>query len=174
MNQTSKPAESAKTSIRPPMREESPAERAAKRAAEIRQHMVGDEEGADEFYVPLNYIPDGWSYEWKRHTIYNQEDPAYQVQLARDGWEPVPASRHPDMMPSGDHPFISRKGMILMERPKEITDESRAFDLRKARAQVKAKEQQLGHAPNDQFERNHPQARPKINKSFEPIPVPED
>jgi len=174
MNQNVKASETPKTSIRPPMREDNPIERATKRAAAIRQHMAGDEEGSDEFFIPLHYVPDGWTYEWKRHTIYNQEDPAYQVQLAREGWEVVPASRHPDLMPQGEHPFISRKGMVLMERPKEITDESRAYDLRKARAQVHAKEQQLGHAPDGQFGRNHDKTRPKIAKSYAPIPVPED
>lgn len=173
-NAGSKPNDAAKTPIRPTMREESPAERAAKRAAAIRQHIAGDEEGSDEFYVPHHYVPDGWTYEWKRFTVYNQEDPAYQVQLAREGWEAVPASRHPDMMPSGDHPYISRKGLILMERPKEITDEVRAMDLRRARAQVQMKEQQLNSAPDGQFSRSgHSELRPKLNKSYAPIPVPE-
>lgn len=173
-NANNKTSESAKPPLRPAMREESPAERAAKRAAAIRQHMPDDEEATDEFYVPSHYVPDGWTYEWKRHTVYNQEDPAYQVQLARDGWEAVPASRHPDMMPSGDHPYISRKGLILMERPKEITDEARAMDLRRARAQVQMKEQQLTSAPDGQFGRSgHSETRPKLNKSYAPIPVPE-
>jgi hypothetical protein len=173
-NQSPKSSESTESSLRPPKREENPRERAAKRAADIRKHFAGLDEGADEFFIPPQYVPDGWTYEWKRHTIFNQEDPAYQVQLAREGWEVVPTSRHPEMMPSGDYPYIARKGMILMERPREITEESRRFDSHKARAQVRTKEQQLGNAPDGQFERNHGNVKPKIGKSYAPIPVPDE
>jgi hypothetical protein len=78
-------------------------------------------------------------------------------------------------MPSqGSYHQIERKGMVLMERPTVITEEAREIELKKARGQVRAKEQQLTNAPDGQFERNHPQARPNIKKGFEPIPVPKD
>lgn len=162
--------------MRRPMREEDPRARAAKRAAEIRGHLGGDlDEGPDKFYVPAHYVPDGWTYEWKRKTILNQEDPAYQVALTRKGWEPVPASRHSEMMPSGGSwNTIERDGMVLMERPKDITDEARDLELRAARQQMRQKEAQLNSAPDGQFGRNHPQAKARINKGYEPIPIPGD
>jgi hypothetical protein len=61
---------------RPPLRanlkEEDPRERARRRAEEIREHLGGLDEGTDEFYIPPSIVPDGWTYEWKRHTIFNQ------------------------------------------------------------------------------------------------------
>ena len=161
---------------RPAMREEDPRTRAARRAAELRDHHNGDmEEGIDEFYIDPSDIPDGWSYEWKRRTVLGAEDPAYQVALARSGWEPVPTSRHPSYMPmGGDYPFIERKGMILMERPLEITQDARDNELRKARAQVRQKEAQLNSAEGGQFERtNKDQSLVKVRKSYESIPIPE-
>lgn len=152
------------------MREEDPRSRAAKRAAEIRGHIGSMDEGTDEFYIPPEMVPDGWTYEWKRRTVLGQEDPAYQVSLARMGWEEVPADRHPQMMPAGHHSVINRKGMVLMERPKEITDEARRIENRKARNQVKAKEEQLSSAPSGQFERN----TPTVKKSYSPIAIPAD
>jgi len=71
--------------MRAAMREEDPRVAAARRAAEIRGHSDGVDEGADEFRTPR--APDGWEYEWKRRTLLGQEDPAYQVQLARQGWD---------------------------------------------------------------------------------------
>lgn len=161
--------------MRPAMREEDPRAAAARRAAEIMQHLGGLDEGTDDFYIPPGKIPDGWSYEWKRKTIYNQEDPAYQVQLARTGWEAVPANRHPEMMPAnGNYHTIERKGMQLMMRPKVITEQFRNIDQRNAKEQVKHKEAQLGSAPEGQFGREHAQVKPKISKGYEPMPVPQD
>lgn len=159
----------------PPVKENDPRSLAAARAAEIRGHIGNMDEGTDEFYVSPDVIPDGWTYEWKRHTIYNQEDPAYQVQLKRMGWEPVPLSRHPEMMPgSWQGKVIERKGCILMERPAEITQEMRNIELRRARQQVRVKEEQLAAAPPGQFDRNNKDAPlAKIKKNYEPMEVPE-
>jgi hypothetical protein len=166
----------ARPEMRPALRGEDPRERARQRAAAIREHNGGDlDEGTDEFYVPAHYVPDGWSYEWKRMTVMGQEDPAYQVQLAQKGWEPVPASRHPEMMPAGwPGNTIDRKGQRLFERPKEITDDARANETRRARQQVRIKEQQLTQSPDGQFGRDHPQAQPKIRRGYEPMPIPAD
>jgi hypothetical protein len=163
---------------RPPMREEDPRARAAARAAQLREHVGNMDEGTDEFYVPPSIVPDGWTYEWKRHTIWNQEDPAYTVQLAREGWEEVPLNRnaaHQAMMPKNwGGNTISRKGMILMERPTEISDEIKRNELRMARQQVRIKEAQLAGTPEGTLSRDaDPRTRPNIKKSFD-MPIPED
>jgi hypothetical protein len=161
--------------MRSEMRERDPRSEAERRAAEILGHLGSMDEGVDDFYINPSKVPDGWTYEWKRKTIYGQEDPAYEVQLARNGWTPVPASRHPEMMPkSGGHQTIIRKGQILMERPQIVTDQVVNANNRRARDQVRAKESQLSAAPQGQFDRDHAQVRPKINKGYEPIPIPKD
>lgn len=160
-------------SMRPSMREEDPRAAAARRAAEIRGHIGDMDEGTDEFRTPD--APPGWEYEWKRRTLLGQEDPAYQVQLARMGWDPVPTNRHPEMMPiQGTHATIERKGMVLMQRPAVISDEARAAELRRARNQVRVKEQQLNAAPDGTLTRDHASVRPQISKGYAPIPVPKD
>jgi hypothetical protein len=159
----------------PAPREEDPRTRAARRALELREHLGSMDDGVDKFYIDPRIIPDGWSYEWKRHTLLGKEDPSYEVSIAQKGWEAVPRSRHPFMMPEGYRgETIEREGMILMERPQEITDEVKALELRKARTQVRDKEIQLGAAPAGQFERGtHPNTQPKISKTYEAIPIPE-
>lgn len=167
--------EEKREEMRSSPREEDPRARAERRAAEIRQHLQGDNtDGADRFYINPHSIPDGWSYEWKRKTIWGKEDPAHEVELARKGWEPVPASRHPEMMPKGNWQTIERDGMILMERPKVLTDDAHNANLKNARLQVKAKEAQLNQAPDGTFERDDPRVRPSIKKSYAAMPISEE
>lgn len=169
------PPARAPTTERPPMREEDPRARARQRADELRGHSGGSmAEGPDALYVDPTSIPDGWTYEWKMHTVYGAENPAYQIELQRRGWTPVPSARHPEMMPLGSsHQFILRDGLILMECPSEIVAERREEDLRRARQQVRYKEQQLAGAPDGTFTRDHDRVRPNIKKSYESIPIPE-
>ena len=163
-----------KNELRPDVRggmtnEEDPRVRAARRAAEIRGHIGSLDNGTDDF--PLPPSPDGWTYEWKRKTVMGQEDPAHMTDLLRKGWEPVPAYRHPEMMPSGStYESVERKGMILMERPTELVEEARSLSLRQARNQVRVKEGQLAGAPEGTMDRTSP----SIKKGYEPIPVPKN
>jgi len=158
------------------LKSEDPRARAERRAAEIKANRGdADIDSIDEFFIEPSIIPDGWSYEWKRHTLFGKEDPSYQVVLARGGWEAVPASRHPEMMPvNSKAALIERKGMILMERPMSLTNEARDVELRRARMQVRAKEQQLSSTPDGTMTRDHARVKPNVKKSFEPMPIRED
>lgn len=163
----------------PPFDEDDPRTRAKRRADELRAHRGNMDEGVDKFYIDPRAIPDGWSYEWKTLTVYGKDNPSYQVSLARAGWEPVPAHRHPEMMPEGwQGESIERDGQILMERPLEITNEAKANELRKARNQVRQKEAQLNGqpaGPNSPFEatnKGNPLAQ--FKKSYEPMPIPKE
>ena len=166
--------ESQRPPMRPPMREEDPRAAAARRAAEIRGHLGDMDGGTDEFALPN--APDGWTYEWKRKSTLGAEDHTHILGLKQKGWTEVPANRHPEEMPStGSYSTIERKGMILMERPAVITEEMRALDLRRAKNQVRAKEEQLSGTPEGGLgHRDHAQVKPKINKGYEPLPVPKD
>lgn len=140
---------------------------------------LGDINSTDEFRIDDKVIPEGWTYEWKRDTVLGQKDPAYEVQLARMGWTTVPAKRHPDMMPLGyTGDIITRKGQILMERPKQITDMIQSRDKRAARDQIRVKEQQLASAKEGTLPRagdadGDPRTKPTIRHSFEPMPIPD-
>ena len=139
---------------RGPLRAVESRERAKRRVEALRKQLDDLPEGLDEFYIPLDIIPDGWSYEWKRYTFLNAQDPTYQVALAQTGWEAVPASRHPSLMPLGwGKAHIERKGMILMERPLEITQEMKRRDDKNARDAVRQKAEQISQAPPGTFQR---------------------
>jgi hypothetical protein len=149
--------------------------RAEARAAELLDHGVMDQSVGDEFYVPASDIPDGWSYEWKRRSVLGAEDPSYNVAVAQMGWEPVPLSRHPHFMPEGwPGKTIEKKGMILMERPAQITERIKARDHKAALQPVRDMEAKLAGTPQGTFERDaDPRTKPKVTRNIEHIPVPD-
>lgn len=145
------------------------------RAEEIRNRMRENEESAnlyDEFYIDPRMIPEGWDYNWKRQEIAGQPDPAYEVELLQAGWEPVPSERHPSMVPPGHKGPITKKGMILMERPSEISNLAKQRELSTAREAVAAKERALGMSSSGQFERDP--SKTGVRKSFEPMNIPKN
>lgn len=160
-------------------RAESARERAARRTAEIVGHLEGAlDESQDELSLDSITIPEDWSYEWKRQTVYGKTDPAYDTRLARTGWEAVPASRHPHMMPKGHRGEITRDGLVLMERPKVVTQRVQQIMYERARGAVRLKERQLNEAPDGTFdrvdERGRPAARVRTTHSPVEIPVPNE
>ena len=168
------PGASSRPAMRGAVREKTSRELAELRAAEIMGHIGDLDEGHDKFFVPLEEIPDGWTYEWKTRTVYNQENPAYQVSLARTGWEPVPASRHPSMMPKGDATAtIERDGQVLMMRPEVITDQVRGIEDKKAKDRVRINEKKLSGERVDKFGDAGKASPASIRKSYEPMQIPE-
>lgn len=147
-----------------------PREEAKRRAAEIRGDGGLDfSDNVDEFNSPNP--PDGWSYEWKRKMTMNQEDITNMNHCLRTGWTPVPISRHPEMMQAGAVGVVERKGMVLMERPSEITEEVQRSEARKARAAVKQKDGLS--SDKGMLGREDSFVKPSIKQSFEPMPIPE-
>src|SRR5262249_14076369 len=99
----------------------------------------------DPFYIPLDEIPEGSSYEWKRFSVHGQEDPFYLAQMRNQGWEPVDPRRHPNWVPPGySQSSIVKAGLILMERPQELTDEAKREARQMAVSQISEAEERLG------------------------------
>lgn len=161
---------------RPAIRSADPRAAADARALEILEHLGSMDQGTDKYAIPENIIPEYWTYEWKRRLTLGKLDPAYEQALAQTGWKDVPAARHPEMMPIGqDQGWIERDGLVLMERPQQITDQIIARDQRLAREQVRHKEAQLSGTPDGHFSRTEDKrTAPNIKKSFERMPVPDD
>ena len=148
-------------------RKEDVALRSAGRSGGIRERKRKGGQLNDPFRV--DKIPDGMSYEWKRVTVYGKGDPSYDILMREQGWDPVESGRHPELVAEGHNGPIIRDGLMLMERPMELTEEARAEDRNAARAAVSVKKQQLGESPAGTFERNVTDVR----KSYEPLPIDE-
>lgn len=146
---------------------------AALRAQELRDKMRDDSMDPtmyDEFYIDPRKIPEGWDYNWKRESIAGMTDQDHMIEMRGLGWEPVDARRHPEMMPTGYSGAIRKKGMILMERPLEISEIAKARETAVARELVSQKEKALGIAPSGTFERD--KSKTGVRKSYEPMNIP--
>lgn len=102
--------------------------------------------GIDQFHIPEELIPKGWTYQWNTVTIYNNPDLVIgqQMQMYENGWRPVPAERHPGkFVPFGKTGDIIRDGMRLEERPEVLTEEAREEDQRVAYQQMRDRDQSL-------------------------------
>lgn len=126
------------------------------------------------FDIPKDEIPEGSSYEWKRYSVSGNtadHDAFYLASMRRQGWEPVDPRRHPNWVPPGyDKPNIIRDGLILMERPIELTNDARQEMKSLAKTQVKEAEQRLGLSPKvngtDTMTRDHEGVRPRVVKEL--------
>lgn len=127
----------------------------------------------DQYYVPTEEIPEGLSYEWKRWSVTGQHDPFYIASMREQGWEPVPPKRHPNWVPPGyNEPHIIKGGMILMDRPMELTLEAKREVRQLSKRQVVEAEQRLGMTPRGEMTRDFEGARPKVVKEMmRPIAV---
>ena len=170
------PAEGGRA-VRPDLRDTQDDARAAaaERAAQLRAHRAEHTSNTDEFAVK-HLQPPGWTYQWHTWSIYEQRAVTNMMQSEDRGWQPVPRSRHPEMMPrDSDADVIVRKGQILMELPTEIVEEYRNAEAKAARDQVRWKQEQLAATPEGTLPRGEdPRTRPKIGKSYEPMPIPKD
>lgn len=123
----------------------------------------------DKYWAPNP--PQGWDYQWKLKSVLGQDDIDRIRQHEMSGWEPVPLSRHPEMMPKGwSGATIEVGGLVLMERPMMFTDEARAEERRAAREAVLTKELQMKEGKASDL---GPRSVNRFNKSRAPIDVPE-
>lgn len=124
----------------------------------------------DKYWAPPP--PDGWDYQWKLKSVMNQDDIDRIRQNEMNGWEPVPLSRHPELMPKGwKGDTIEVGGLVLMERPMVFTQEARAAESRAAREAVFTKEAQMKEGRGGDL---GPRQVNRFNKSRGPIDVPNE
>lgn len=89
---------------------------------------------ADALAIPPEKIPHGREYFWGRETVHGWVDQQRLGQLAKRGWTPVPASKHPEYCShdnvgaaNREKGYIFNSGLILFERPSYFGDKERAF-----------------------------------------------
>lgn len=160
----------------PPADRSVAAERAAaisRMRAEVARIREADDAG-DAFQIDLDMIPDGMSYNWKRlDNGYGKPDEAHMARLKRMGWTEVPARRHPELFGdrAKDEPAI-HKGMILMERPIELTQDAHIHNLKLARKNIADQTAKLKISGHDLM----PRVLQKNNRKFKAmdVDIPDD
>lgn len=109
---------------------------AQSRAAESReagQRKRPETHFQSKLYVPKDKIPSGMTYAWVRESTLNEPDPDNMTDRMIRGWQPVPANRHPEMVPPPlpgyegmEVQVIRRGGLILCECPTRDVEERNA------------------------------------------------
>lgn len=152
-------------------------QREPQRAVAWRARRTIEEiEETGRYFIDANEIPDGMDYQWKSMTVMGEEMREYQVRLARDGaWDPVPASRHPNIMGK----YLDKEdaaqaiiigGQILMERPRIYSQQAEQENLRAARGRVSQHFKSLGL--NDGG--GPPKMKPQVKRDHSVQVVPDD
>jgi hypothetical protein len=144
--------------------------RAEARVRQLRGNPELQGQDRDKYWAPA--APEGWTYEWKLKSVMNQDDIDRIRMNELAGWEPVPLSRHPELMPRGwKGETIEVGGLVLSERPKVFTDEARAEENRAAREAVLTKEAQMREGRGGDL---GPRRVDRFSKSRGPIDVPSE
>ena len=107
------------------------------------------DEAKDNLFVPPEIIPNDIVVEWKRMATYNKEDKAHMAELRRKGWRAVPSDAegfadHFQSFISPGSDIIEFEGMILMMRPKYMSDAARKEQTKKASSLVIDKMDEMG------------------------------
>jgi len=90
----------------------------------------------DIFDIPKELIEPGWEMQWIAISIVGNTEIVMDqnLMMLENGWRPVMADRFPGrFMPAGHKGHIIRGGQGLYERPKVLSDEARAEDIRAAK-----------------------------------------
>lgn len=100
----------------------------------------------DIFDIPKSLIPKDWEYQWCAVTVAGNSEILLDQNLmfAENGWRAVPADRYPGrFMPVGHKGSIVRGGQMLMERPRSLSDEARADDIKAAKQLISDRNESL-------------------------------
>lgn len=121
---------------------------------------------------PKEIVPPGVSYELKADNVYGRPLNDHQRELRENHWTPVPASRHPELAIGGASTIRRGSDMVLMERPKYLTEEARLEEMHIALGAVQGLEEHIYGAPPGTMTRDHPSVRKssKIQRDYAPGP----
>lgn len=95
-------------------------------------------------YVPPSTLPvptpqPGWSYRWISTAIFGQADASNVSKKMREGWEPVRAEDHPELLMQGNsNGNVELGGLLLCKMPTERVQARNEYFAEKATAQVES------------------------------------
>lgn len=95
-------------------------------------------------YTPPSTLPDptpqpGWSFRWIATSVLNQAMPQNVSRKTREGWEPVKAIDHPELMLAGDkNGNVELGGLMLCKMPTELAQSRNKYYQRQNNAQMES------------------------------------
>jgi len=105
--------------------------------------LVSRDKQTRAVYVPPSALPDptpepGWVYHWVATSILGQTNPTNVSQKLREGWEPVKAEDHPELLLPGNAATgnVEIGGLMLCKMPKEKFEARRDYYNSQAQNQM--------------------------------------
>lgn len=96
-------------------------------------------------YAPPSLLPDptpvpGYVYRWIATHVAGVADPTNVSKKMREGWEPVKAADHPELMLVGNATTgnVEIGGLMLCKMPKELAQSRDAYYQKQAQAQMES------------------------------------
>jgi hypothetical protein len=87
--------------------------------------------------LPVPAPQDGYSFRWVATAVLGQDIPTNVSQKRRDGWEPVKAEDHPELMLQGDkNGNVEVGGLMLCKIPTERVDARNEYYEKQAQNQM--------------------------------------
>jgi hypothetical protein len=113
------------------------------RDANTRETTQRKQSWAPPQTLPSPHPQDGWTFRWIRTSLMGQVDPTNVSAKFREGWVPVKAEDHPEIMmiadPNGRFPGgIEIGGLVLCKAPAEMVAQRNAWYNRQTQAQTEA------------------------------------
>jgi hypothetical protein len=117
------------------------AENRLARETEKRESTQRKMEWAPPETLPSPKPQPGWTFRWIRTSMMGQADPTNTSAKLREGWEPVKAEDHPEMMLQADPNSrfkgnIEIGGLLLCKAPEELMKQRGDYYSRQAQAQI--------------------------------------
>lgn len=107
--------------------------------------VMSREKSARNVYVPSSALPDptpepGYVYRWIATHILGQADPTNVSKKMREGWEPVKAADHPELMLQGNEKTgnVEIGGLMLCKMPRELAQSRDEYYAKQAKAQMES------------------------------------
>ena len=101
------------------------------------------EKSARAVYVPPSNVPEptpepGWVYHWVATHVLGQSEVTNVSRKMREGWEPVKAEDHPELMMVGNDKTgnVEIGGLMLCKMPKEKFEARKAYYDQQAQNQM--------------------------------------
>ena len=108
------------------------------------RELVSREKTARAVYVPPSTLPDptpepGYVYRWIATHVLGQADPTNVSKKLREGWEPVKATDHPELMLLGNkNGNVEIGGLMLCKMSKELAQSRDEYYAKQAKAQMES------------------------------------
>ena len=113
----------AKAAAREPLRGNEPKLKAGEVRGRNGEILRFRSTGGDQFDIPEDLLEDGWTYQWQAQTVYNEASNDL-AQMYANGWRYVTSESRVGqffLLPGENANCIVRGGLVLMERPAELT-----------------------------------------------------